>query len=60
MFDVICVLKVLSCNIVISILDFVIIYCYGDSIHDWLKKLFVFNKKNINTFDVLTFIQVYK
>ena len=63
MFVVICVLKDFSCDIVmtnISIHDFVVILLCEIILQFliWYSCHNVFNKKNINTFDVLIFIQV--
>ena len=63
MFVLICVLKFFSCDIGvinISIHDFVVILLCGIILlfMIWYSCDNVFNKKNINTFDVLTFIQI--
>ena len=63
MFVVICVLNIFSCDIgMINIIihDFVVILLCGIILlfMVWYSCHNVFNKKNISTFDVLTFIQV--
>ena len=63
MFVLICVLKIFSCDIGvinISIHDFVVILLYRIILlfMIWYSCDNVFNKKNINTIDVLTFIQI--